>query len=105
MLESIKLLNLALQEFEKIPQDNTDIKYFSLKQRLAHTIRWMAEQGIENNLTELVEPLVGMCSNPEPNEKILTLPDFPMGYVWFYLAQIEFRFGYGTTVWSMPCES
>ena len=98
MLESIKLWNLALNEFEKVPQDNTDIKYFSLKHRLAHTIRWMTEQGIGNNLTELVEPLVGMCSNPEPNGKILTLPDFPMGYVWFYLAQIEFRFGYGTTV-------
>ena len=80
MLESIKLWNLALKEFEKVPQDNTDIKYFSLKHRLAHTIRWMTEQGIGNNLTELVEPLVGMCSNPEPNGNILTLPDFPMGY-------------------------
>ncbi len=98
MLESTKLLNLALQEFEKMPQDNTDIKYFSLKQRLAHTIRWMAEQSCENNPSELEEPPVGMCSNPEPNEKNSTLPDFPMGYVWFYLAQIEFRFGYGTTV-------
>ena len=97
MLESTKLLNLALQEFEKMPQDNTDIKYFSLKQRLAHTIRWMAEQSCENNPSELEEPPVGMCSNPEPNEKNSTLPDFPMGYVWFYLAQIEFRFGYGST--------
>ena len=70
MLESTKLLNLALQEFEKMPQDNTDIKYFSLKQRLAHTIRWMAEQSCENNPSELEEPPVGMCSNPEPNEKL-----------------------------------
>ena len=31
MLESINLLNLALEEFEKIPQDNTEIKYFTSK--------------------------------------------------------------------------
>ena len=97
-LESIKLLNLALEEFEKIPQDNTDIKYFTLKQLLTHTIRWIAEQGSENKPSELVEPQVGMCSDPETNEKFLTLPDFPMGYAWLYLAQVEYRFGYGTTV-------
>ena len=85
MLESIKLWNLALNEFEKVPQDNTNLKYFSLKHRLAHTIRWMTEQGIGNNLTELVEPLGRYVQQSEPNGKILTLPDFPMGYVWFYL--------------------
>ena len=97
MLESIRLLNLALKEFEKIPQDNTNLKCFTLKQRLAHTIRWMAEQSREYAPTELVEPLVGMCSDPETNEKFFTLPDFPMGYAWLYLAQIEHRFGYEST--------
>ena len=96
--ESIDLLSLALEEFEKIPQDNTDLKYFTLKQRLAHTIRWMAEQNRENNPSELVEPLVGMCSNPEPNEDFLSLPDVPTGHAWFYLAQVEYRFGHGITV-------
>ena len=31
MLSSMKLLNLALQEFEKLPQDDTDVGYFTLK--------------------------------------------------------------------------
>ena len=96
-LESIKLLHLALVEFEKIPQDNTNLKYFTLKQRLAHTIRWIAEQSRENDPSELVEPLVGMCSDPEADEKFFTLPDFPMGYAWLYLAQIEYQFGHGST--------
>ena len=30
-------------------------------------------------------------------KKILTLPDFPMGYAWLYLAQIEYRFGHEST--------
>ena len=96
-LESIKLLHLALKDFEKIPQDNTNLKYYRLKQCLAHTIRWMAEQNHENYPSELVEPLVGMCSDPEANEKFLTLPDFPMGYAWLYLAQIEYQFGHEST--------
>ena len=97
MPKSIKLLNLALKEFEKIPQDNTNVKYFTLKQRLVHAIRWMAEQNRENNPSELVVPLVGMCSDPETNEDFLSLPDVPMGYAWLYLAQIEYRFGHGST--------
>ena len=36
MLDSIELLNLALQKFETIPQDNTDVKYFTLKKRLSN---------------------------------------------------------------------
>ncbi len=96
MLESIKLLNLALQKFEILLQDNGDDKYFTLKQRLAYTIRWMAEHEHENYSSEPVEPPVGFCSNPETNEGISSLPDFSMGYAWLYLAQIEYNFGHGT---------
>ena len=97
MLDSIKLWNLALQKFEGLPQDNTNIKYFTLKKRLAHAIGWMAEHQSENNPSEFVEPLVGFCSDTETNEKILTLPDSPMEYSWLTLAQIEYKFGYGMT--------
>ena len=97
MLDSIKLLNLALQKFEIIPQDNTDLKYFTLKKRLGHTISWMANHERENYPSELKEPPAGFCSDPETNEKFLTLPDFPIGCSWLYLAQIEYKLGHGTT--------
>ena len=96
--DSIRLLHLALQKFEESPQDNANINYFTLKKRLAYAIRWVAEHQSENDPSEFVEPPVGFCSNTETNEKILTLPDFPMGYSWLYLAQIEYKFGHGTTV-------
>ncbi len=97
MLESIKLLNLALQKFETIPQDNTDVKYFTLKKRIAHTIQWMTVHNHENYSSESEEPPAGFCSNPDINEKVLDLPDSPIGDTWFYLAQIEYKFGCGTT--------
>ena len=89
--DSIKLLSLALQKFEMLPQDNTDIKYFTLKKCLEHTIGWIA------GYTELAEPPAGFCSNPQTNEKFLTPPDSPVGYSWLNLAQIEYKFGLGTT--------
>ena len=98
MLDSIKLLNLALQKFEILPQDNTGVKYFTLKKRLGHTIGWMAGHERENYPSDFEEPPVGYCSNPETNEEVLTLPDSPMGYLWLNLAQIEYKFGHRRTV-------
>ena len=98
MLDSIKLLNLVLQKFEMLPQDDTDVKYFTLKRRLACALVWMAEHEIDNRPPELEEPLVGFCSEPETDEEVSTFPDSPIGYSWVYLAQIEYKFGHGTTV-------
>ncbi len=100
MLNSIKLLHLALGNFEKSHQDNTNVKYFTLKKRLEYIIKWIwvIWCGLENNPSEFSEPAAGFCSNPETNEKVLDLPNSPIGYSWLFLAQIEYRFGHETTV-------
>ena len=99
ILDSIRLMTLVLQEFEKLPQDNTNVRYFTLKKRLGHTITWL-EQQIKNDISieEAIEPSPGCCSDPEVNEKILTLPDFPIGFCWLYLARIEYKFRLGITI-------
>ena len=97
MLDSIKLFNLALQKFEMLPPDSTNINYFTLKKRLGRTIGWMAGHERESYPLDFEEPSVGFCSNLETNEKVLTLPDSPIGYSWLHLAQIEYNFGLGTT--------
>lgn len=98
--ECIKLLHRALQNFETLPQDNSDLKYFTLKKRLEHTIKWIWQIWClgESGTSNLFEPYVGFCSDPSINEEILNLPDCPIGYSWFYLSQIEYRFGHETTV-------
>ena len=52
----------------------------------------------KNYTSESEEPPVGFCSNPETNEEVLNLPDFPIGYAWSALAKIEYKFGHGTTI-------
>ncbi len=100
MFSCIRMLHMALENFEKLPQDNTDIKYFTLKKRLECTIKWvwMIWCGIDNHSSEQSEPAAGFCSEQETNEKVLDLPDSPIGYSWLFLAQIEYRFGHETTV-------
>ena len=97
MLDSIKLLHLALRKFEMIAQDNTDVKYFTLKKRLESAVRWIEWHEKEDYSAELEEPPAGYCSDPETNEQVLTLPDSPIGYSWLYLAEIEYKFGRGMT--------
>ncbi len=94
MLNCIKLLHLALQNFEMIPQDNTNLTYFTLKKRLMGSIGWIAYHENENYTAESEEPFVGFCSNPETNEEVLNLPDYPIGYAWSTLAKIEYKFGH-----------
>ena len=98
MLHCIKLLHLALQKFEMLPQDNTNLKYFTLKKRLMGSIGWIAYHENENYTAESKEPFAGFCSNPETNEEVLNLPDYPIGYAWSTLAKIEHKFGHGTKV-------
>ena len=97
MSDSIKLLSLALQKFGMLPQDNTDVKYFTLKKRLAGTISWIEGHEDEKYRSEFIEPSIAFCSNRETNEKVLTLPDCPVEYSWYNLAEIEYKFGHGTT--------
>lgn len=93
MLESIKLSTLALQEFEKLPQDNTDLKYYALKKRIAGSIGWIAYHKDEKFTSESLEPSVAFCSHPDINEEVLNLPDSPIELIWIALARIEYKYG------------
>ena len=99
MLDSMKFWILALQEFEMLSQDDTNVKYVTLKKRLTCAIGWIERHESANFPVEFVEPSPGFCSDPETNEEILTLPDITMGYSWLHLARIEYKFGLGTTAY------
>ncbi len=98
ILNSIKLMSLTLQKFETLPENNTDLKYLTLKKRLVYTIGWMSVHGGKHYPSELAEPPIGFCSDSETNEDILTSPDFPIGFAWLNLALIEYKFGHGSAI-------
>ena len=99
MLNCIKMLHLALQKFEILPQDNTNVKYFTLKERLVYTTRQIVAFSQNYVLPSEIEELpAGFCSNPETDEKVLDLPNSPIGEIWVNLAQIEYKFGDKTSI-------
>ena len=98
MLDGIKLLDLTLRKFEMLPQDNTALKYFTLKKRLGHTIGWLEWHENGNYDLEFEEPPIGFCSNPETDERFLDLPDSPIEHAWLNLAKIEYKFENRTKV-------
>ena len=91
----LELLSVALQEFEKIPRDDTDIGYFTLKKLLGYSYAWLAQP---TNTTELVEPPPGFCSNPDRNPDILEYPNYAIQYGWLHLAQLEYRLDLGVEI-------
>ena len=97
MLECIELLNLALEEFEKLAQDDGDRKYITLKKCIVGITECIEKYSSEKKPSEPPRLPPGLCSDPEPNEKILSLPDISMGDAWSHLAQVEYRFGRGST--------
>ena len=105
--DCIRLLHLALRDFEKRPQDNTDPQYRTLKKSLELSVKyvWAVLCGLENNSSLPYGPPAGICSNPETDEELLHLPVSPIGYSWYYLAQIEYRFGHETTVFQYTLQT
>ena len=51
------------------------------------SIGWIAYHENESYTAESEEPFAGFCSNPEINEEVLNLPDYPIGYAWCTLAK------------------
>ena len=95
--DSLKLLSVALQEFDMLPQDDTDVEYFTLKKLLGYSITWLAQQNKKNNIKS-EEPSPGFCSDPARSDEIMSYPNFPIQYAWLYLAQMEYQFNLGMTI-------
>ena len=97
ILNSMRLLTLALQKFDMLPQDDRNVRYLNLKKLLVSSTAWLAQQKKKNNI-EFVEPLPGFCSNPDRYDEIMTFPNFPIQYAWTHLSQMEYQFNLGMTI-------
>ena len=101
--DSMILLSVALQEFEMLPQDDTDVGYFTLKKLLGYSITWLAQQNKKNNIKS-VEPPPGFCSDPVRDDEIMNYPNFPIQYTWLHLAQVEYQFNLGMTIFEQTLQ-
>ena len=93
--DAIRLLMISLKELQFLdPTESTMAAYCHRVVR--HGLLWMLN--ILNGGGYLVDDLPpkmvsGMCSNPEPPERIKTLPLAPLEMAWYLLAEIDLRCG------------
>ena len=103
VLDSINLLSMALKKFDMLPQDDTDVGYFTLKKLLGYSMNWLAQQNKKNNIKS-VEPPPGFCSDPARDNEIMNYPNFPIQYAWLHLAQMEYQFNLGMTIFEQALQ-
>lgn len=79
-------------ELETIPNDSNDVSNFGLHKMIGHSLCWYIAN-IRNQIVDLFEPVVGVCSNPNLNEEVLSLIQTPIEYSWLNLVSIEREVG------------
>lgn len=88
--EMLASLRSSIELVDAMERSKTDPGPFWVFRVTAHTLSWIrsvVEDG--QPLPELATPLPGMCSNPERNEEILTLPDVPFELTLYFLIRLE----------------
>ena len=94
--QCVQTLQRALEEFEKLPNPQSDLASHTLNKLLGHTILWIESTQSGKESGELGEPHPGMCSNPERRQEFKELPFTPLDILWLYVAQIEWYMGLGS---------
>lgn len=93
--EAIRLLMLSMKELQFLdPLESTMAAY--CHRVIRHGLLWMLNTLSDNGyLIDGLPPkmVAGMCSNPEPPERIKRLPLAPLEKAWYLLAEIDLRSG------------
>ena len=87
MLNSLRN-SIAL--IDSMERSKNELGQFWVFRVTAHTLNWIRSV-VENGEPphDLVTPFPGMCSNPERNKEILTLPDIPFELTLYFLIRLE----------------
>lgn len=96
--ESVGVFENSLRTLEELPDPEKDLRSFTVGKLVGHTLMWIDQTLTGTIAVDLVEPPLGMCSNPDRNEKIRELPVTPLDFSWLHLALIEHRLNTGSRV-------
>jgi tetratricopeptide (TPR) repeat protein len=69
--------------------EEEDLRAFATQKRVAHLIAWFHAVISGARETQLLEPIAGMCSNPDVSEKIRELAPAESAAVWIFLMRME----------------
>jgi hypothetical protein len=99
--KSAALTKLAdvVQSLETLKLDNEDdFQLHRAWKSIEQVIKWChMDSGVDLGV-EVFEPPVGFCSQADANEKIREIPKGPIDFLWWFLAETEFRLVVGRQI-------
>lgn len=99
----VNTLRAALEILEQLPDASQDFPSFALGKGIGSIVVWIKSEVSRNRCPDHGEPYAGMCSNPEPNERLRELPVTLAEVCWIMLADIEFALSVGTEIYDLVC--
>jgi len=84
---AVRYLAQALRAIEAFPEHDASLAMVAARMLVGHIVVW-AEREATGTDADLATPVPGMCSNPEPDPRILGAPRPPFALTWASLAHV-----------------
>ncbi len=94
--DSINVFSVILDEFPGLPDPYKHTHSYKLQKLVGHTLAWMTQE--IGDRVQLAEPQIGCFSNQDIDEKIREYPLQPAGFMWYFLADLEYKVGIGKSM-------
>lgn len=85
----------VMDQIPLLPDPNENIHSYRLQKLVGHALAWMTQEASDR--IQLVEHKPGWFSLQVDDEKIRELPLQPTGFMWYFLADLEYKVGSGNT--------
>jgi len=91
--ESINAFSLIVDELPELSNPYKHTLSYKLQKLVGHALAWMTQE--IGDRVQLAEPQIGCFSNQVIDEKIREYPLQPAGFMWYFLAGLEYKLGTG----------
>ncbi len=86
----------VLDQIPLLPNPIENIHSYKLQKQVGHTLAWMTQEASDR--IQLAEPKPGCFSQQEADEGIKEFPLQPTGFMWYFLAELEYKVGSGISM-------
>lgn len=91
--EALNAFAEVLNLIPKLPDPYKDIHSYKLQKLIGHALAWITQE--TSDRIQLAEPQPGWFTRQEVDEKIKDFPLQPVGFLWYFLADLEYKVGSG----------
>ncbi len=97
--DMLECFHFCLQLLDELPDSRENFPLFVVEKMVANVFLWINGEldGVPDNKRN--KPYAGLCSDPEPNEKLRDLPPVIRDYLWLFLVELEHKLSLGDEIY------